>query len=96
MTLRCDVTCGRIVVDVRKAWFNEFVVAWRCLTSRCQVVLEAFGFAAGRRAISPLDELAGLVDRKPIDNTLSVISCAANGEQAWPKLAVLKAMLLSI
>lgn len=43
-----------------------------------------------------MDELAKLIEWMPIDRSLSVISCAAKGEPAWPPLSLFKAMLLSI
>ncbi|PWE52002.1 IS5/IS1182 family transposase, partial [Metarhizobium album] len=64
--------------------------------SRRQIGQEAFGFAVDRSGTSSLDGLADLIDRAPVDQALVVISCAARGEPAWPPLALLKAMLLSI
>ena len=64
--------------------------------SRRQIGQEAFGFAVDRSGTSSLDDLADLIDWAPVDQALVVISCAARGEPAWPPLALLKAMLLSI
>ena len=64
--------------------------------SRRQIGQEAFGFAVDRSGTSSLDDLAYLIDWAPVDQALVVISCAARGEPAWPPLALLKAMLLSI
>ena len=64
--------------------------------SRCRIGQEAFGFAIARHAGSSLDDLAGLIDWRPVDQALAVISCTARGEPAWPPLALFKAMLLSI
>src|SRR5690606_25653259 len=57
--------------------------------SRRQIGQEAFGFGVnggGRR--SSLDDLCNLIDWAPIEQCLSVISCAAKGEPAWPPLAL--------
>jgi len=63
---------------------------------RRRIGQEKFGFAADRSRHSSLDELVRLIDFAPIDQALGVISCSAKGEPAWPPLALLKAMLLSI
>ena len=56
-----------------------------------------FGFVVdGGGRHSSLDELCGLIDWKPIERHLAVISCAAKGEPAWPPLALFKALLLSV
>ena len=69
--------------------------------SRRRIGQEAFGFAVDRHAGCSLDDLAHddlarLIDWRPVDEALAVISCAARGEPAWPPLALFKAMLLSI
>jgi len=64
--------------------------------SRRRIGQEAFGFAVDRHAGCSLDDLARLIDWRPVDEALAVISCAARGEPAWPPLALFKAMLLSI
>jgi IS5 family transposase len=64
--------------------------------SRRRIGQEAFGFADDRRSSSSLDDLSRLIDWGPVDEALSVISCAVKGEPAWPPLALFKAMLLSI
>ncbi|WP_280823290.1 transposase [Pseudaminobacter soli (ex Li et al. 2025)] len=57
----------------------------------------SFGFGDCRaRCHSSLDDLCGLIDWSPVEHHLAVISCAAKGEPAWPLLALLKAMLLSV
>jgi IS5 family transposase len=58
---------------------------------------EAFAFGrsgVGRR--SSLDDLRDLIDWAPIERQLSVVSCSAKGEPAWPPLALFKAMLLAM
>jgi transposase, IS5 family len=58
---------------------------------------EAFAFGSsgvGRR--SSLDDLRDLIDWAPIERQLSVVSCSAKGEPAWPPLALFKAMLLAM
>lgn len=63
---------------------------------RRRIGQERFGFAVDGGKQSSLDELAKLIEWMPIDRSLSVISCAARGEPAWPPLSLFKAMLLSI
>lgn len=46
--------------------------------------------------MSSLDEIAGLIDWTEIDRHLAPIYACATGEQAWPPLAMTKALLLSI
>jgi IS5 family transposase len=58
---------------------------------------ETFSFsAAGYRPRSSLDELSNLIDWTAIERHVSLISCAAKGEPAWPPLALFKAMLLAV
>ncbi|MDK4706626.1 IS5 family transposase [Rhizobium sp. CNPSo 4062] len=64
--------------------------------SRRRIGQEAFGFAVDRGSSSSLDDLSRLIDWAPIEEALSIISCAARGEPAWPPLALFKAVLLSI
>ncbi len=64
--------------------------------SRRRIGQEAFGFAVDRCASSSLDDLIRLIDWGPVDEALSVVSCASKGEPAWPPSALFKAMLLSI
>jgi len=65
--------------------------------ARRRIGQERFGFGDCRaRGHSSLDDLGGLIDWLPIEDRLSVISCAAKGEPAWPPLVLFKAMLLSI
>ena len=64
--------------------------------ARRRIGQEKLGFAGDRGRHSSLDELAKLIDWIPIERHLSVISCAAKGEPAWPPLAMFKALLLSI
>ena len=65
--------------------------------SRRQIGQGTFGFAVdGGGRHSSLDDLRGLIDWSPIEDRLSVISCAPKGEPAWPPLALFKAMLLSV
>lgn len=62
--------------------------------SRRRIGQEAFGFAVDRCASSSLDDLIRLIDWGPVDEALSVVSCASKGEPAWPPSALFKAMLL--
>lgn len=54
-----------------------------------------FGSEAGRGPGS-LDEIAHLIDWAELDRHLAPIYAAAKGGQAWPPLALFRAMLLSI
>jgi transposase, IS5 family len=49
----------------------------------------------GRRSGS-LEEIAGLIDWAGVDRTLAPIYASAKGEQAWPPLALFKALLLAV
>jgi IS5 family transposase len=57
---------------------------------------ECFGFASQSRSASSLDELASLIDWRPITALLDRLYPSARGEPAWPPLAMFKALLLSI
>ena len=57
---------------------------------------ERFGFAGRERAMSSLDALLLPVDWRPVAALLDALYPAAKGEPAWPPLAMLKALLLSI
>jgi IS5 family transposase len=57
---------------------------------------ERLGFASARKTGSPLDELSALVDWPSIASLLSSVHGSAKGEQAWPPLAMFKALLLSV
>lgn len=57
---------------------------------------EASGFAVDRCASSSLVDLVRLIDWGPVDEALSVVSCASKGEPARPPSALFKALLLSI
>ena len=57
---------------------------------------ERFGFAGRIRPASSLDELAKLIDWKPVAALLDPIYSATKGEPAWPPLAMFKALLLSV
>lgn len=65
--------------------------------SRRQIGQEHFSFAsqASRQAFG-IDEIDALVDWSAVDETLRPIYACAKGEQAWPPLAMFKALLLSI
>jgi IS5 family transposase len=64
---------------------------------RRRIGQETFSFsAAGCRPRSSLDELSNLIDWTAIERHVSLISCAAKGEPAWPPLALFKAMLLAV
>lgn len=65
--------------------------------ARRRIGQESFGFGDFRaRRHSSLDDLCGLIDWAPVEHHLAVISCATKGEQAWPPLALFKAMLISV
>lgn len=64
--------------------------------SRRRICQESFGFGDRRRGCSTLDDLGGVIDWAPVEHLLAGISSAAKGESAWPPLALLKAMLLSV
>lgn len=57
---------------------------------------ERFGFATGSRSASSLDDLARLIDWRPVAALLEPLYPAAKGEPAWPPLAMLKVLLLSV
>lgn len=65
--------------------------------SRRRIGQESFGWSrSGGVRASSLDGLHDLIDWAPIEARLSPISSAAKGEPAWPPLALLKALLLSV
>lgn len=57
---------------------------------------EQLGFVVGSRSASLLDQLDGLIDWKSIVPLLGPLYPATMGEPAWPPLAMLKALLLSV
>ncbi|MFZ5619332.1 MAG: IS5 family transposase [Pseudomonadota bacterium] len=58
---------------------------------------ERLEFAAATcSSASALDEISGLIDWSEIDGLLANVHAAAKGEAAWPPLAMVKALLLSI
>ena len=62
--------------------------------SRRRIGQETLGFdAAGQR--SDLDSLCGLIDWSEADWLMADISSAAKGEQGWPPVCLLKALLLA-
>lgn len=54
------------------------------------------GDAGAKRSPGALDDIAELIDWLEIDQDLSPIYRSATGEKAWPPLAMLKALLLSL
>ena len=48
------------------------------------------------RRSGSLDEIAGLIDWAGVDRHLAPIYASAKGEQAWPPLALFKALLLAV
>lgn len=54
------------------------------------------GVAEAKRSLGALDDIAGLIDWLEIDQELSPIYRSTTGEKAWPPLAMLKALLLSV
>lgn len=61
-----------------------------------QIGQERLGFAASREHCSALDELSRLIVWDPIMVLLKPIHASAKGEAAWPPLAMVKALLLSV
>ena len=57
---------------------------------------ERLGLTASRSHGSLLDELSGLIDWRPITVLRKPIHASAQGEAAWPPLAMFKALLLSV
>ena len=57
---------------------------------------ERLGLTASRSHGSSLDELSGLIDWRPITVLRKPIHASAQGEAAWPPLAMFKALLLSV
>ena len=53
------------------------------------------GVEQSRRSGS-LDAIAALIDWSEIDRVLAPVYAAARGEQAWPPLALFKALLLAV
>ena len=62
--------------------------------ARRMIGQEGFSFAASDKT-SDLDALSGLIDWHDAEVLLTPISDAAKGEQGWPPLCLLKAMLLA-
>jgi transposase, IS5 family len=57
---------------------------------------ERLGFTAEAREASSLDRLLTLIDWADVTDVLGDIHVSARGEPAWPRLAMFKALLLSI
>lgn len=65
--------------------------------ARRRIGQEELRLGGGRGCRSgSLDDIAGLIDWAEIDRDLAPIYAAAKGEQAWPPLSLLKALLLSV
>jgi IS5 family transposase len=64
--------------------------------ARRQIGQDELRFGTMSRRVSSLDEIAVLVDWAEIDGYLTPIYASDRGERAWPPLAMLKALLLSI
>jgi IS5 family transposase len=66
--------------------------------ARRRIGQERFEFSTGgsERKTSSLDELAEVIDWLVVDAALKELYTAAKGEQAWPPLAMFKAMLLAV
>src|SRR6187200_1397707 len=56
---------------------------------------ERLGFLARAERRGTLDELAEVIDWKPIEGQLGGVYAAAKGEPGWPPLALFKALLLA-
>ncbi|TWB03075.1 IS5 family transposase [Gluconacetobacter diazotrophicus] len=57
---------------------------------------DCLGFCRPDRPTSPLDEIAVLIDWKPIGEMLAPLYPATKGEPAWPPLSMFRAMLLAV
>lgn len=65
--------------------------------ARRSIGQERLEFAAATGSSgSALEEISGLIDWSEIDGLLADVHAAAKGEAAWPPLAMVKALLLSI
>jgi len=65
--------------------------------ARRRIGQEDLRFAkSGVRRTGSLNEIANLVDWAEIDHHLAPIYASAKGEQAWPPLALFKALLLAV
>ncbi|MFN0022450.1 MAG: IS5 family transposase [Parvularculaceae bacterium] len=64
--------------------------------ARRSIGQERLDFGAAARSPTALEELSGLIDWSEIDGLLANIHAAAKGEAAWPPLAMVKALLLSV
>ncbi|MCC4296647.1 transposase [Aurantimonas coralicida] len=66
--------------------------------ARHRIGQEAFrlGDTGAKRSPGALDDIAELIDWLEIDQDLSPIHRSARGEKAWPPLAMLNALLLSV
>jgi IS5 family transposase len=54
-----------------------------------------FGFAQPSRS-SSLDEIATLIDLRPVESLLGSLYPSTKEEPAWPPLAMFKALLLAV
>ncbi|GBQ31972.1 hypothetical protein [Gluconacetobacter azotocaptans] len=57
---------------------------------------DCLGFSRADRPTSSLDEIAALIDWKPITEMLAPLYPATKGEPAWPPLSMFRAMLLAV
>lgn len=64
--------------------------------ARRSIGQERLDFGAVARSPTALEEFSGLIDWSEIDGLLANIHAAAKGEAAWPPLAMVKALLLSV
>lgn len=64
--------------------------------ARRSIGQEQFGFAGRERAASSLDTLVSLLNRSHVAELLDSLYPATKGEQAWPPVAMFRALLLSI
>ncbi len=64
--------------------------------ARRRIGQEGLGFLHSGGGASSLDQLAGLIDWRPIETLLGDIHAAAKGEPAWPPVALFKAMLIAV
>src|SRR5690606_41985159 len=70
-----------------------FRADWEGSMGRRWIGQEVMGFARPERR-SGLDDLAASIDWAPLEARLAVISPPGRGEQGWPPLALLKALLI--
>ena len=64
--------------------------------ARRRIGQERLRLEAGSRATGTVDEIGHLIDWTEVDRQLLSIYASAKGAQAWPPLALFKALLLAV